>query len=342
MAPLLASAIWRQSVRPRFSKPKRPFARLWPKDNSAKAVHLRRPGPPAHGAPTHRGDLVLDCVLIEPDQWWIGFHRASTAPSGWPGGLFPDELPKDAVSRAYLKLEEAIAWSRMPIKRNDLCVELGSAPGGAAQALLRRGARVIGIDPAEMDDRVLADPNFEHWQKRGANVKRREFRDVRWLLADMNVAPQYTLDAVESIVTHESVRIAGLILTLKLPDLALAAEIPNYLARVRSWGYMEVAARQLHHNRNEFCITARNPKPVKKKKPAPRLANSKVVESNPDGDMDADELPEDAEFHAKPRPRFVRFRRRLSTSGLQRSGVDAQSAARVEPARKKTFPSTAL
>jgi 23S rRNA (cytidine2498-2'-O)-methyltransferase len=248
---------------------------LWPADHSTLAAHLRRPAAPPVGAPTRRGDLVLDCVLVEPDQWWIGFHRAASVPSFWPGGLFPDELPPDAVSRAYLKLEEAIAWSRMRIKRNDLCVELGSAPGGAAQALLRHGARVIGIDPADMDQRVLADPNFEHWKKRGADVRRREFREVRWLVADMNVAPQYTLDAVESIVTHQAVHIAGLLLTLKLPDMSLATEIPNYLARIRGWGYAEVAARQLHHNRHEFCVAAHNLQPVKRKKQRPQALRAK-------------------------------------------------------------------
>ncbi len=80
----------------------------------------------------------------------------------------------------------------------------------------------------------------------------------------MNVAPQYTLDAVESIVTHEAVRVAGLLLTLKLPDWSLVPEIPGYLARIRSWGYAEVAARQLHHNRHEFCVAARNLRPVKR------------------------------------------------------------------------------
>jgi 23S rRNA (cytidine2498-2'-O)-methyltransferase len=248
--------------------------RLWPAAHSTLAAHLKRPAAPAIGAPTRRGDLVLDCVVVEPDLWWVGFHRAAVVPSGWPGGLFPDSLPPDAVSRAYLKLEEALAWSRLPIKRNDLCVELGSAPGGAAQALLRHGARVIGIDPADMDPRVLADPNFEHWKKRSADVRRREFRDVRWLVADMNVAPQYTLDAVESIVKHEAVRIAGLLLTLKLPDWSLVAEIPGYLARIRSWGYAGVTARQLHHNRHEFCVAARNLRPVKRKKSGAKVAAS--------------------------------------------------------------------
>jgi len=202
------------------------------------------------------GQLVLDCVLIEPDQWWVGYHRSASIPSRWPGGMFNLELPEDAVSRAYLKMEEALAWSRMPLRAPDVWAEIGSAPGGASQALLKHGLHVIGIDPADMDPVVLANPNFTHWKKRGADVRRRDFRTVRYLAADINVAPNYTLETVENIVTHPEVQIRGLLLTLKLLDWKLAEEIPEYLDRVRSWGYGHVRARQLHHNRQEICVAA--------------------------------------------------------------------------------------
>ncbi len=107
-----------------------------------------------------------------------------------------------------------------------------------------------------MDPRVLANPNFLHIKKRGADVRRREFRKVRWLTADINIAPTYTLDTVEAIVTHADVHVQGMLLTLKLLDWSLAAEIPAYLERVRSWGFANVAARQLHHNRQEICVAA--------------------------------------------------------------------------------------
>ncbi len=85
--------------------------------------------PPNSASP---GQLILDCILVEPDQWWIGYHRAASIPSRWPGGLFPIQLPQDAVSRAYLKMEEALAWSRMPLKAGDLWAEIGSARAARA------------------------------------------------------------------------------------------------------------------------------------------------------------------------------------------------------------------
>ena len=85
----------------------------------------------------------------------------------------------------------------------------------------------------------------------------------------MNVAPSYTLDTVEAIVTYPQVLVRGLLLTLKLPEWTLAAELPVYLDRVRSWGYPDVRARQLQHNRQEICLAALRPiKKPRVKKPA--------------------------------------------------------------------------
>jgi 23S rRNA (cytidine2498-2'-O)-methyltransferase len=211
---------------------------------------------PVHAASASPGQLVLDCIIVEPNEWWVGYHRAASIPSRWPGGMFNIEVPAEVVSRAYLKMEEALAWSRMPLKPGEHWVEIGSAPGGSSQALLGHGLQVMGIDPANMDPVVLGNPNFTHVKMRGADVRRREFRNVRYLTADINVAPQYTLDTVESIVTHPEVSIRGLILTLKLLEWKLADELPAYLDRIRSWGYGQVRARQLHHNRQEVCVAA--------------------------------------------------------------------------------------
>ncbi len=202
------------------------------------------------------GETVLDCVLVEPSEWWIGYHRAGEPPSRWPGGIMPLTLPANAVSRAWLKMEEALRWSELPIPVGARVAEIGSAPGGSSQALLARGFDVTGVDPAEMHPDVLSHPRFHHLRKRSTHVRRREFRKIRWLTADMNVAPQYTLDAVESIVTHAEVSVRGMILTLKLFDWELAEQIPAYLERIRSWGYNQVRARQLVHNRQEICVAA--------------------------------------------------------------------------------------
>ena len=210
----------------------------------------------AFNQPALSGDRVLDIVLVEPGEWWLGWHRAQSGSSTWPGGVPEIDLPTGTVSRTYLKMVESLEWSGLPVEQGDACVEIGSAPGGSCQALLERGLTVTGIDPAEMDTALLSNPYFTHLRARAKDLKRRMFSDFRWLMADASVAPNYTLDTVEAIVTHRKVRLEGLLLTLKMTGWDLAGNIPEYTRRVRSWGYRYVRARQLAYNRREICIAA--------------------------------------------------------------------------------------
>lgn len=220
-----------------------------------EGVHVgRETSTPRRATP--RNSLVLDVVAVEPGEWWIGCHQAVRRTERWAGGVIPVRMPEHAVSRAYLKLEEALQWSDLPLERDDECVEVGCAPGGASQALLDRGLFVTGIDPADVDEAVLAHPHFRHLKKRGTDVRRHEFAGVRWLAADMNIAPDDTLDEVQAIVTSSQASIRGLVLTLKLSDWSVAARLPEFINRVRGWGYRDVRTRQLVTGGQEICLVA--------------------------------------------------------------------------------------
>jgi len=207
-------------------------------------------------APTRRGDRVLDCILMEPGVWWIGQHRSWTRTQSWPGGFWPGTRPAEIISRAYLKMGEALDWSRLPIRTGQRAAEIGCSPGGASKALLDRGLHVLGIDPAEVAPAVLAHPHFVHLKKRGSDVRIRAYRGVQWLFADMNIAPQSALSTLQRIVMHPEVHLSGLITNLKLREWSLSAEVPMYLARVRGWGFDHVEARQLGNHRREICVAA--------------------------------------------------------------------------------------
>jgi 23S rRNA (cytidine2498-2'-O)-methyltransferase len=206
--------------------------------------------------PAAQGERVLDVAVLAPGEWWVGYHCALSWPARWPGSVIPVVVPEHAVSRAYAKIEEAIQWSGIPLAAGDECVEIGCAPGGASQALLDRGLFVTGIDPADVDPTVLAHPKFRHLKKRGNDVRRSEFLGVQWLVADMNIAPEATLGEVEPIVTHPSVTIRGMILTLKLSEWGRAAQLPDFAKRVHGWGYRDVRVRQLVTGGQEVCLVA--------------------------------------------------------------------------------------
>ncbi len=204
------------------------------------------------------GGLVVDVVLVEPGEWLIGWHQVDQRIERWPGGMLPFDVDENIISRAYLKLAEALAWAQLPTTPGELWIEIGCAPGGASQFLLDEGFRVIGIDPADVDESLAEEPNFRHMKMRSADVPRKELREARWLAADMNVAPRYTLDAVESIVSNQSISIRGLVLTLKLSGWHLASpeRLTAYVKRIQSWGFKDVRIKQLAHNRQEICVVA--------------------------------------------------------------------------------------
>ena len=200
-------------------------------------------------------DLVFDIVLVEPDHWFIGYHFAQTRFQRWPGGSPRIDFSVDVASRAYYKLTEALLWSGLKINPGDFCAEVGASPGGACQALLEKEAKVIAIDPAELDKEIANHPNLTYIRGRGKEVKKKELQNVRWLFSDMNVSPNYTLDTIEDIVTNQHCqRIRGLILTLKITDWKLVEEIPAWKQRVTQWGFQLVKTRQLAFNRKEILL----------------------------------------------------------------------------------------
>jgi len=232
-------------------------------------------------------DLVLDVAIVEPNQWWFGFHYVSTVAGRWPGGVpfFDTEL--EVASRAYFKLREALLWAGISIGHGDICAEIGSAPGGACQYLLESGATVIGVDPAEMEPEILKHKNFTHIRRRGNEVKKKDLKDVKWLFADLNATPTYTLDAITEIVTSQHVDVTGMILTLKMTDIKMAEEAAAIRARVKKLGFSVVKTRQLSFNRGEFCLAAVKDKfalrsAKKKAKPAPPTKKSPGAKKPPE------------------------------------------------------------
>ena len=213
-----------------------------------------------------RGDLVLDCVVDAPDRWWVGWHRAESLSSLWPGGIHPGELPADKVSRAWLKLDEAIATFGVVLEAGDRACELGASPGGACQRLLEAGLVVVGIDPALVEEPVATHPRFEQWRMRARDVRLRAFRGFDWIVADMNIDPTSTLESIGRIVTAPGVRPKGIIATLKLPEWSRADALPEWLALFRRWGFTP-RARQLSSGGREVCVVALRKPPRPRARP---------------------------------------------------------------------------
>ena len=212
----------------------------------------------AAGERAAEGDLVLDVIIAPGEPWWLGAHRHGPDHAPLPGGRLTVDVPPEAPSRAYRKLEEALAWSGAPVRAGDVAVELGSAPGGASYALLRRGVDVYGIDPAHMDPLVLGHRGpgggrFVHLQRHMSQVQRADLpRALHWVVMDVNCAPQVGLIAARRLAARPRHALLGVVLTLKLDDWRAVPRVPRLLASIAAMGMDEVRATQLPSNRMEL------------------------------------------------------------------------------------------
>lgn len=202
------------------------------------------------------GDLVFDVWVDAPGkEAWCGWHRHAPGLPPQPGGAWGVTLPPEAPSRAWLKIEEAIRWARVDLRPGDRAVEVGSAPGGASWALLNRGVELVGVDPGEMDPRVLAQTSFRHLRAPIASLRREDLPGrVEWLLLDMNVSPLVTLHQMARLIPLLGDGLLGAFLTLKLNEDDLIDRVPELLEKVRALGFSRMRAAQLRSHRREFLV----------------------------------------------------------------------------------------
>ncbi len=119
----------------------------------------------------------------------------------------------DPPNRAYLKLWEA--WARLDAwpEPSELCLDLGSSPGGWTWAIAKLGARVISIDRAPLDPRVAALPGVEHQSRSAFSVEPAEIGPVGWLCSDVVCYPERLLRLVENWIASGLAR--NLLCTIK-------------------------------------------------------------------------------------------------------------------------------
>lgn len=203
------------------------------------------------------GGQVIDVIIGEEgDPWFVGTHRRGPAAHPHPGAVPRVMLDTVAPSRAWLKMEQSLAWLGLDTPAalsGKAALELGSAPGGAAWALLQRGMKVIGVDTGEMDERVRNHPRYDHIGLSAGEVPFDYLPERVDLLAmDMNLAPDVALRLMEPFYVRLQPR--WLILTLKMNDPRVEAQLPELIERVRSFASGPVYAKQLHSNRREVTV----------------------------------------------------------------------------------------
>jgi 23S rRNA (cytidine2498-2'-O)-methyltransferase len=199
------------------------------------------------------GGWLGQVCLIGPGVGVVGRIRAREAMSLSAGGRARMKRTSEAPSRAAMKLDEAIEWYGVTPGKGDLCVDLGSAPGGWTRRLAERGARVWSVDPANLAPDVLKMARVKHLKSSAFEFEPDE--PVDFLFCDMAWRPLEVAQLLGKWARKGWA--AQLVANIKLP---MNDKLPMLL-RVRraleDGGWKQLRMRQLYHDRDEITVTAR-------------------------------------------------------------------------------------
>lgn len=181
--------------------------------------------------------------------------------SAWSMGIPRFRLPKNAASRAWLKIEEAMHLLIDDVEHKNLlrpgmkAVDLGAAPGGWTQYLVEKGLVVWAVDHANLARDVATSDNVHH--ERSNAFTFRPPTQIDWLVCDMVEQPRKVADLVGKWFKDKRCKYA--LFNLKLPMKKRYEETQKCLTLIRSQlpknqKRFEVRAKQLYHDRKEVSV----------------------------------------------------------------------------------------
>jgi 23S rRNA (cytidine2498-2'-O)-methyltransferase len=100
-------------------------------------------------------------------------------------------------SRAYLKLWEALTLIGRRPGPGEICLDLGSSPGGWSWALQQMGTQVISVDKAPLAPEIARLPGIEHRQESAFALDPRTVGQIDWLFSDVVCYPARLLALIE-------------------------------------------------------------------------------------------------------------------------------------------------
>lgn len=103
----------------------------------------------------------------------------------------------DPPGRAYLKLWELFTLTGKQPAGGELCLDLGSSPGGWTWVLANLGARVFSLDKAPLAPNVAAMPNVDFCGGSAFALGPEDAGTVDWLCSDVICYPEKLFNLIE-------------------------------------------------------------------------------------------------------------------------------------------------
>lgn len=164
-----------------------------PRRGRARLIQQRLRGPSSR--PLVFGDSLpptpLGSWTLLDDTTLLASPRC-TSPFAHGEALFAEDR-SGPPSRAYLKLWEAFTLLNRRPEPGQLCLDLGSSPGGWTWVLHKLGARVISVDKAPLDTRLEGLPGITFRAESAFAQDPHAFGLVDWLFSDVVCYPERLL-----------------------------------------------------------------------------------------------------------------------------------------------------
>ncbi|HLY47335.1 MAG TPA: SAM-dependent methyltransferase [Stellaceae bacterium] len=147
-------------------------------------------------------------------------------------------------SRAYLKLWEALTLAGQRPQPADICLDLGSSPGGWSWALAQLGAHVISVDKAPLAPEIARLPGIDYRAESAFALDPATIGPIDWLFSDVVSYPARLLALVERWLAAGTCR--NFVCTLKFQGETDHATAARFAAIPGS------TLRHLFHNKHEL------------------------------------------------------------------------------------------
>lgn len=133
-------------------------------------------------------------TLVDENLILASPHCSSSFPHG---EVYFQENKIEPPSRAYLKLWELFTLYQILPSPGDLCLDLGSSPGGWTWVLDKMQCQVISVDKAPLDAGLLKSTRVKYLNRSAFSITPDEIGPIDWLFADIACYPRRLLNLVK-------------------------------------------------------------------------------------------------------------------------------------------------
>lgn len=204
------------------------------------------------------GKLVLNIISLGEREVWFGVHRVSKGVTRYPNCQVDIKVPESSPSIGHLKLAQTVELFALKFSSRDSWLDFGCSPGGSSSFLLSTGARVCGVDTANVAESILSHKNFKFIKSSIQDLSQESLPDseIHWVHADLNLNPNQAIKEVLRLCKKYNSSLKGIIFTVQVVKFEYVQHIEEFEDIFYDWGFANMISRQVPTHKNEYVLIA--------------------------------------------------------------------------------------